>query len=358
LHQTGAGTIDGASYTVDSAGNRTAKTDQSAAVTSNYAYDQIYQLTQVTQGANTTESYTYDPVGNRTASLGVSSYTTNASNELTATSNATYTYDSNGNMLSKTDSTGTTSYTWDFENRLTSVILPGSGGAVTFKYDPFGRRIEKSSSATTGVFAYDASDLVEETNSSGSIVARYTQGMSIDEPLAVLRSGATSYYNADWLGSVSSLTSAAGAITQTYTYDSFGKLTYSAGSIVNPFQYTGRKLDVETGLYNYRARYYDQNVGRFMSEDPEGTDGGINFYRYVGNDPTNLTDPLGLYGTAPKVPLPLPPALDKFMKCMDNCTSKEQYVTFTTNGKHQDPGHAAGTSLDLRPVGTPSSVVF
>ena len=85
LHQLSGSTIDGASYTLDSAGNRTAKMDQLASVTSNYTYDAIYQLTQVTQGASTTESYTYDPVGNRTASLGVSSYTTNASNEMTAT---------------------------------------------------------------------------------------------------------------------------------------------------------------------------------------------------------------------------------------------------------------------------------
>src|ERR1700682_3819319 len=101
LHQLSGSTIDGASYTVDSAGNRTAKVDQLAAVTSNYTYDAVYQLTQAMQGATTTESYTYDPVGNRTASLGVSSYTTNASNEMTATSNASYTYDSNGNTLTK-----------------------------------------------------------------------------------------------------------------------------------------------------------------------------------------------------------------------------------------------------------------
>ena len=135
LHQLSGSTIDGASYTLDSAGNRTAKTDPLAAVTSNYTYDAIYQLTQVTQANNTTESYAYDPVGNRTASLGVSSYTTNASNELTGTSNASYTYDSNGNMLTKTVGSNTTSYTWDYENRLTSVTLPGSGGTVTFKYD-------------------------------------------------------------------------------------------------------------------------------------------------------------------------------------------------------------------------------
>src|SRR6516164_9471503 len=148
-------TIDGATYTVDNAGNRTAKTDQRTAVATSYGYDNIYQLLSATQGATTTESYTYDPVGNRTASLGVASYTTNSSNEMTANSNASFTYDNNGNTTSKTDSTGTTNYTWDFENRLTQVTLPGSGGTVQFSYDPFGRRIKKVSSAGTSIFVYD-----------------------------------------------------------------------------------------------------------------------------------------------------------------------------------------------------------
>ena len=294
LHQLSGSTIDGASYTLDSAGNRTAKTDQLTSGTSNYAYDAIYQLTQVTQANNTTESYSYDAVGNRTASLGVSSYTTNASNELTATSNASYTYDSNGNTLTKTVGSSTTSYTWDFENRLTSVTLPGSGGTVTFAYDPFGRRIEKSSSATTSIFAYDGDNLIEEANSSGAVVSRYEQGLNVDEPLAMLRSSATSYYNADGLGSVTSLSNAAGALAQTYTFDSFGNQTASSGSLTNPFQYTGRELDSQTNLYFLRARYYDQNAGRFSSEDPINFDGGANFYRYVGNDPTDSTDAFGL----------------------------------------------------------------
>src|SRR4029077_3000542 len=139
-------------------------------------------------------------------SLGVSSYTTNASNELTASSNASYTYDSNGNTLTKTVGSNTTTYAWDYENRLTSVTLPGSGGTVSFKYDPLGHRIYKSSSAGTSVFAYDSDNLIEETNSSGAVVARYTQTQNIDEPLAMLRSSATSYYNADGLDSITSLT--------------------------------------------------------------------------------------------------------------------------------------------------------
>jgi YD repeat-containing protein len=78
--------------------------------------------------------------------------------------------DANGNTLSRNDSTGLTAYTWDFENRLTSAILPGSGGTVSFKYDPFGRRIYKQSPTTTSIFAYDGDNLVETVNGSGGLI--------------------------------------------------------------------------------------------------------------------------------------------------------------------------------------------
>jgi YD repeat-containing protein len=117
-------------------------------------YDSIYELLSLTQNGSTTESYTYDPVGNLLSNLSGSGWSYNTSNGLNSRPSYAYTYDYNGNTTSKTDSTGTTTYTWDFENRLTSVTLPGSGGSVTFKYDPFGRRIYKSSSSGTSVYAY------------------------------------------------------------------------------------------------------------------------------------------------------------------------------------------------------------
>lgn len=268
-----------------------------ASVTTNYGYDAIYQLLSATQGATTTESYAYDPVGNRTSSLGVSSYSTNSSNQLTAMTGSTFTYDNNGNTLTKVAGSNTTTYAWDYENRLTSVTLPSGGGTVSFKYDPFGRRIYKSSSSATSVFAYDGDNLVEETNSSGTAVARYSQGLNIDEPLAMLRRSATSYYNADGLGSVTSLANASGRLAQTYTFDSFGKQTATSGSLTNPFQYTARESDPETGLYYYRARYYDAQIGRFTSEDLLAFVGGVDFYRYVSNRPLDFADPLGLCPT-------------------------------------------------------------
>jgi RHS repeat-associated protein len=179
-------------------------------------------------------------------------------------------FDNNGNATTKNDSTGITTYAWDFENLMTSVALPASGGTLSFRYDPFGRRIYKSSSSGTSIFAYDGDNLVEETNSSGAAIARYSQGLNIDEPLAMLRSSTISFYQADGLGSVTSLSNAAGALAQIYTFDSFGKQTATSGSIVNSFQYTGRESDSETGLYYYRARYYDPVAVRFISEDLSG----------------------------------------------------------------------------------------
>jgi RHS repeat-associated protein len=150
-----------------------------------------------------------------------------------------------------------------------------AGSGVSFKYDPFGRRVYKSSSSGTSTYAFDGSNLIEETNSTGAAVARYSQGLDIDEPLAMLRTSTTSYYQADGLGSVTSLSSAAGSLARTYTFDSFGKQTASSGSLTNPFQYTAREFDTETSLYYYRARYYDPQTGRFLKEDPAGFQAGV-----------------------------------------------------------------------------------
>jgi RHS repeat-associated protein len=207
-------------------------------------------------------------------------------------------YDANDNTLSKSDSTGTTQYSWDFENRLTQAIVP-SVGTTTFRYDPFGRRIQKSGPLGTTNYLYDGDDdnVIEEVDASGNVLARYTSGQETDELLSVLRSGTTSYFEQDTLSSVTALSNPAGALANTYTFDSFGNATASTGTLTNPFQYTGRDNDSETGLYYYRARYFDPRVGRFISEDPLGVRDHLNMYAYVRNNPINFDDPLGLYQT-------------------------------------------------------------
>ena len=286
LHQVGSTTLDGASYTYDNAGNRTAKTDYLASVTSNYTYDNLYQLTQVTQGSSTTESYSYDSVGNRLSSLGMSPYAYNSSNELTSTPNASYTYDHDGNTLTKVDSSGTTTYNWNSDNQLTSVVLPASGGTVSFKYDPFGRTIQKSSGSGTIDYVYDGANVTEEVDSGGNVLAKYAASGKIEQQLEMARGGTTSYYEPDGIFSITSVSNSAGALTDTYNYASFGNVVGTTGTTVNPFRYAGRDLDFETGLYYYRARYYEPQNGRFLSEDPIGfASGDVNFYEYVFNNP-------------------------------------------------------------------------
>ena len=173
-------------------------------------------------------------------------------------------YDANGNTLS--DATGK-QYSWDFDNRLTQAIVPNVG-TTTFKYDPFGKRIYKQSPSFTSIFVYDGDNLLETLNATGSELASYTQTQKTDETLAELRGSTTDYYEADGLGSITSLSSSAGGLANTYIYDSSGNRTASTGTLRNYFQYTGREFDSETGIYEYRARYYDPTIGRFISEDP------------------------------------------------------------------------------------------
>jgi RHS repeat-associated protein len=180
------------------------------------------------------------------------------------------------------------------------VVLPGTGGTVSFKYDPFGRRVQKAftqggtTTATDYLYDGDGDNVIEEVDNSGNLSARFTDTENTDEPLVEIVSGTTGYYEQDAPGSITSISSPAGTLTNTYSYDSFGKLTASTGTLPNPFQFTGREFDSETGIYYYRARYYDQTAGRFVSEDPIRFKGGINFYVYAKNNPILFTDPLGL----------------------------------------------------------------
>jgi RHS repeat-associated protein len=112
------------------------------------------------------------------------------------------------------------------------------------------------------------------------------------------KNGQKYYYHFDGLGSVTALTDSTVNIVQRYDYDSFGNITYMLDpNFIQPYTYTGREYDPEAGSYYYRARYYNSKIGRFISEDPIGLKGGINQFAYVGNNPVNWVDPLGLYGT-------------------------------------------------------------
>ncbi len=98
---------------------------------------------------------------------------------------------------------------------------------------------------------------------------------------------------------MTSLSNSSEVLTNTYSYDSFGRLAASTGTVTNRFQYTGREFDSETGVYYYRARYMDPSTGQFLSEDPTRFFAGPNFYRYADNNPLNRTDMTGLQAQMP-----------------------------------------------------------
>ncbi len=255
----------------------------------NFSYDAIDRLTGVT--GNVAENYAFDAVGNRTSSHLSATYTTQPFNKLTATANSSFAYDANGNMTSKTDPSGTWTYEWDFENRLKKVTRP-DGQNVVYEYDGLGRRVERlPSSGVSTKFVYDGLNVFLDQNSDGSSV-KYINGFGIDSQLGQITNGTTKYLLKDHLGSTTGLMDATGNVTESTTYDSFGKATTPLST---RYQYTGREYDEFSGLYFYRARWFDANLGRFISEDPIGLGAGINQFSYVGNDSLNSTDPMGLY---------------------------------------------------------------
>jgi RHS repeat-associated protein len=297
-HQFGATTINSLVYTYDKVGNRKSKADNTGAA--NYSYDVLNRLTQAVNPlpSNPLETFNYDGVGNRTDSNqnGFSSF--NQANQLLEDANFTYQYDNNGNLTLKTPKVSgpITSYEYDAENKLVRVV--SNGTTVNYKYDGLGRRVEKEAiSAGTAVtrYVYDKEDILLELDGSNNIVARYTHGPGIDEPLVMEKNTQFFYYHADGIGSISELTSQSGTVAQRYAYSSFGRIESQFDpNFIQPYTYTSREFDAETGLYYYRARTYDSLTGRFVQEDPLSFAAGVNFYRYVGNNPVNFTDPTGL----------------------------------------------------------------
>jgi RHS repeat-associated protein len=274
----------------------------------------------------------------RLSSSAVPTYTYNSANELTSSTAGSYTYDANGNTLSEAQGR---SFTWDFENRLVQAVVPGTnGGTTTFKYEPFGRRIQKSGPLGTTNYLYDGisfrPNVIEEVDGSGSVLAKYLHGNAADDPLSELVSGTTSYYEQDGLGSPTSLSSLSGTLSNTYSYDSFGKVIASTGIRANPFQFTGREFDPESGLYYYRARYYDPTSGRFIGEDPIRINGGINYYVYVVNDPVDNDDPDGLKAEVCCRPLRYVLGRLGFNHCFVRITSDDNPQNSHTYGLHRE----------------------
>jgi len=304
------------SFAYDALGRRISLTYPNGATTI-YTYDKASRLLTL-KHLNSLNielevlNYLYDRNGNRVAMdrlnvtpklpIPVTNATYNEANQLLTfqpEGDAVWdlSYDENGNLTSINNSCGTTTYTWDARNRLVGIngfTADCSPLTAHFKYDALGRRIEKTINGRTVQYLYDGLDIVQEIED-GMVRVNYIRTLNIDEPLTRISSdGTIRYYHTDALGSVIALTDETGTVRTQYNYSPFGETDIIGESSENPFQYTGREND-NTGLYYYRARYYSPGLKRFISEDPIGLLGGINFYQYVGNSPINWADLLGLF---------------------------------------------------------------
>ena len=307
VHQLGANTINSFAYTYDNVGNRTSKTDNAG--TADYTYDPLNRLVEAMNPflSNPVEVFTYDEVGNRVDSNQNGLSTFNAANQLEDAAEFTYSYDANGNQIRKTNKvTGlSTHFEYDAENRLIGIV-PEDARGVHYRYDGLGRRIEKDVSGVVTRYLYDNEDILLELDGGNNIVARYSHGPGIDEPLIMERdlnfSGTFEaserfFYHAEGLGSVTELTDTSGTVAQSYAYSPFGQIEFQLDpTLVQPHTFTSREFDLESGLHFYRARTYEAITGRFLQMDPIGFAGGINLYTYVGNNPMNIVDPFGLAG--------------------------------------------------------------
>ncbi len=253
-------------------------------------------------------------------------------NRLLSDDTYTYLYDANGNRTARfvdVDSSGTlnsgdtsiTEYTWDHRNRLTSVTDRNSYGGdaapvVNYVYDMYNRLIHKeldadgdgTGTATDTFWIYDGNQAVLQFdgNAAADLSHRYLWGPAVDQLLAdetVDDGGAEDVLWAftDWQGSVRHLASydestSVTSIENHKFYDAFGNVASETNSAVDTiFGYTGRMWDDDIDLQNNLNRWYDSEVGRFVSEDPiDFLAGDPNWYRYVGNSPGMAVDPSGL----------------------------------------------------------------
>lgn len=296
--------LAGYTYTLGPAGNRTAVTELSGR-TVTYTYDDLYRLTSETidndlHGNNGALNYIYDPVGNRLsrsstlAAVPSQSSTFDANDRL-----ASDIYDRNGNTLQS----NTNSYTYDFDNRLTSFITHNSS-LVTFIYDGDGNRVARTVGGVTTNYLVDTNNptgyaqVVEELQG-GVVTRQFTYGHDLISQRCTPPTANCSlvFYGFDGHGSVRLLTDAGGAVTDTYDYDAFGNLISRTGTTANDYLYSGEQFDSSLGFYYLRARYLNPASGRFWTADSfEGTSRdpvSLHKYLYSQANPANRLDPSG-----------------------------------------------------------------
>jgi RHS repeat-associated protein len=316
-HTLGAATVSRYDYLYDANGNRTQQIEQNggAAETTTYGYDDADRLTDIAY-PDQFVSYTYDAVGNRLSEHGTDGagttildrlFTYNARDQLEAiddlldpAQSIAYTYDANGNQVGKQQGAVATTFAYDVLDRLTQVTEDGSL-LGRYAYDWTNLRIEKQDPSGTTRYLWDDTAVLLETDEAGATRAKYDYGP--DRLLALTHATeGRSYYLHDALGSIAALARPDGTLAARYQWDAWGRPRSQAGSSPNPFAFTGHQRDEATGLYYAKARYYDEELGRFLTQDPfagaADTPPSLHKYLYAHANPTAYVDPDGESATA------------------------------------------------------------
>jgi RHS repeat-associated protein len=268
-----------------------------------YSYDNANRLTSLDNRKSdstilATYAFTLDGNGNRTNTVqteqhtnlpaySASSYTYNLQkNRLLSAGADSFTYDNEGQLATGYGS----AYTFDHEHRLIAI------GTDQLTYDVTGKRLQATRNGVVTRYIYDASgNLLAEADGSNNIIRYYIHGAGLLG--AVTPSNQLYCYHFNATGHAMAMTDATQTVVNKYSYDAYGTVTNQQETVTQPFKYVGQLgvMAEPNGFYYMRARYYDPQVGRFISEDPIGFDGGDeNLYAYVGNNPVMGVDPSGL----------------------------------------------------------------
>ncbi|MBC2717914.1 MAG: hypothetical protein HF978_21650, partial [Desulfobacteraceae bacterium] len=295
-------------YTLGPTGNRLSVSENTGRVM-NYTYDLIYRLIQEEildpVNGNETISYSYDSKGNRltkTDSTGTVAYSYDVNDRLlTETGPAyvrTYSYDLNGNTITKSAAGESIAYDYNFENQLTGMQTLAS--TVAYQYDADGIRVAQDVDGAQTVFIVDKNrqyaQILEERDTLGSLTVSYIHG---DDLVSQDRSGVKSYFHHDGLTSTRALTNSSETVTDTYDYEAFGNIIQQTGNTQNSFLFAGESLDSAVNWYYLRARYYNPGIGRFVTTDPlEGKPLDpvtLHKYMYAKMNPVMYIDPSGKF---------------------------------------------------------------
>ena len=206
------------------------------------------------------------------------------------------------------------SLNWDERYRLTSAVRD-SLFDIRYSYDVLGRRISVFDGIDTIHMIYDGQQVVADTDESGNLLRTYTWGPGIDNLLSIAVYGSEGqmsnvyYAVTDLQNTVLALVDSSGTVVESYEYDAWenvlsvkdgngvpqaSSLGTPTSQIGNRYLFQGREYDSATGLYYFRARWYNPKTGRWLSKDPIGISGGLNLYVFCGNNPVNRIDPYGL----------------------------------------------------------------